>query len=56
MNGPKTCWPRRGHTARCSWLIWGKSQIGELSGGRFEVRVGLLGAQLLSGAGGVGNL
>jgi hypothetical protein len=28
MNGPITCWPRRGHTARCSWLIWGKSQIG----------------------------
>ena len=24
MNGTKTLKPRRGHTARCSWLIWGE--------------------------------
>jgi hypothetical protein len=31
MNGPETRWPRRGHTARCSWLFWRKSQIGTCS-------------------------
>jgi hypothetical protein len=27
--GPELGCPRRGFKARCSWLIWGKSQIGE---------------------------
>jgi hypothetical protein len=43
MNGPETRWPRRGHTARCSWLIWGNPKL-ELAGEQLEARLGGLGA------------